>query len=47
MEGCVEHSFTVQTLLEDSKRRRKNVRLLWLDHKMLLDQCPTISYGRC
>ena len=31
MEGCVEHSFTLQSLLEDHMRRRKNVRFLWLD----------------
>ncbi len=40
MEGCVEHSFSVQSLLEDSKRRRKNVRFLWLDLRNAFGSVP-------
>ena len=32
-EDCVEHCFTVESLMEDSIRRRNNVWLLWLDFK--------------
>ncbi len=33
MEGCVEHSIVMESLLCDAKRRRKDVRILWLDLK--------------
>ena len=33
MEGCAEHCFLMESLLCDSKRRRKNLRILWLDLK--------------
>ncbi len=29
-EGCAEHSFTMESLICDTKRRRKDVRILWL-----------------
>ena len=36
----MEHSFSVQSLLEDSKRRRKNVRFLWLDLRNAFGSVP-------
>lgn len=29
--GCNEHSFLLQAVLDDSKRRRKNIDIVWLD----------------
>ena len=31
MEGCLEHSFLLESVMADAKRRRKDVRVLWLD----------------
>ena len=31
VEGCFEHSFLMESLMCDAKRRRKDVRILWLD----------------
>lgn len=33
MEGCAEHCFLMESLLCDAKRRKKDVRILWLDLK--------------
>ena len=45
-EGCLEHSFLIESILEDSKRRRKDVRIVWLDLEMHLDRFHTIHCGR-
>ena len=31
VEGCFEHSFLMESLMCDAKRRRKDVHILWLD----------------
>ena len=31
MEGCSEHSFIMESVMSDAKRRRKDVRIMWLD----------------
>ena len=33
MEGCAEHCFLMESLICDAKRRRKDLRILWLDLK--------------
>ena len=30
-EGCAEHSFVIRSVIEDSKRRQKVARVVWLD----------------
>ena len=40
MEGCAEHTFTVESLLEDSKRKKKNLRILWLDLQNAFGSVP-------
>ena len=32
-EGCLEHSFLIESILEESKRRRKDVCIVWLNLK--------------
>ena len=39
-EGCLEHSFLIESILEDSKRRRKDVRIAWLDLKNAFGSVP-------
>ena len=39
-EGCVEHSFTMESVLTDSKRRRRDLRILWLDLKNAFGTVP-------
>ena len=39
-EGCAEHSFILRSVLEDSKRRRKSVRVVWLDLKNAFGSVP-------
>ena len=39
-EGCLEHSFLLRSVFEDSKRRRKNVRIVWLDLKNAFGSAP-------
>ena len=39
-EGCIEHSFMLRSVLEDSKRRRKNARIVWLDLKNAFGSVP-------
>ena len=52
VEGCFEHCFLMNCLFEDSKRRRKDLRLLWLDlqnafgsipHSVLFDMMSRLS----
>ena len=33
MEGCAEHCFLIESLLCDAKRRKKDLRIMWLDLK--------------
>ncbi len=33
MEGCAEHCFLMESLLCDAKRRKKDLRIMWLDLK--------------
>ena len=33
MEGCVEHAFLMESIISDAKRRRKDLKILWLDLK--------------
>ncbi len=39
-EGCTEHSFLLRSVLGDSKRRRKDVRIVWLDLKNAFGSVP-------
>ena len=39
-EGCAEHSFLLRSVFEDSKRRNKNVRVVWLDLKNAFGSVP-------
>ena len=39
-EGCFEHSFLMHSLLEDSKRRSKDLRLVWFDLKNAFGSIP-------
>ena len=39
-EGCLEHSFLLQSIFDDSKRRRKDVRVVWLDLKNAFGSVP-------
>ena len=39
-EGCFEHSFLMQSLLDDSKRRNKNLRIVWFDLKNVFGSVP-------
>ena len=32
-EGCADHSFLLRSVFEDSKRRQKSLRVIWLDLK--------------
>ena len=39
-EGCMEHSFLLKSVLEDSKRRSKDVTVVWLDLKNAFGSVP-------
>ena len=39
-EGCFEHSFLMHSLLEDSKRGSKDLRLVWFDLKNAFGSIP-------
>jgi len=39
-EGCLEHSFLLQSVFEDSKRRKRNARVVWLDLKNAFGSVP-------
>ena len=39
-EGCFEHSFIMQSILQDSKRRKRNAQILWLDLKNAFGSVP-------
>ena len=39
-EGCAEHSFLLRSALEDSKRRNKTLRVVWLDLKNAFGSVP-------
>ena len=39
-EGCLEHSFLMDSIFEDSKRRRKDVRIVWLDLQNAFGSVP-------
>lgn len=39
-EGCYEHSFLMQSLLDDSKRRNKDLRVVWFDLKNAFGSVP-------
>lgn len=39
-EGCFEHSFVMQSLITDSKRRNKDLRIVWLDLKNAFGSVP-------
>ena len=40
MEGCAEHTFMIESLLEDSKRKKRNLRILWLDLQNAFGSVP-------
>ena len=40
MEGCAEHSFTMESIIADAKRRRKDLRILWLDLRNAFGSVP-------
>ncbi len=42
-EGCMEHCFLMESVMADAKRRRKDVRVLWLDIKNAFGSVPTSS----
>ena len=39
-KGCFEHSFLLRSVIEDSKRLCKNVRIVWLDLKNAFGSVP-------
>jgi len=39
-EGCFEHSFLLQACLQDSRRKKKNVAIAWLDLKNAFGSVP-------
>ena len=39
-EGCLEHSFLVRSLMEDARRRRKSLHLVWFDLKNAFGSVP-------
>ena len=39
-EGCAEHSFILRSVIEDSKRRNRNVTIVWLDLKNAFGSVP-------
>ena len=42
-EGCAEHSFLLRSIFEDSKRRNKTLRVVWLDLKNAFGSVPHSS----
>lgn len=39
-DRCTEHSFTLQEILDDSRKRKKKVCLTWLDMQKTFDTVP-------
>ena len=39
-DGCAEHTFLMESLLSDSKRRRKTLRIAWLDLRNAFGSVP-------
>ena len=39
-EGCADHSFLLRSVFEDSKRRQKSLRVVWLDFKNAFGSVP-------
>lgn len=39
-EGCLQHSFLLQSVFEDSKSRKRNARVVWLDLKNAFGSVP-------
>ena len=39
-EGCLEHNFILQSLIQDAKRRRKEISIAWLDLTNAFDSVP-------
>eukprot|EP00731_Ephydatia_muelleri_P013772 Em0007g1082a len=39
-EGCLEHGFTLRSVLEDSRRRKRPVNVVWLDLKDAFGSVP-------
>jgi len=40
VDGCMEHSFLMESVLADAKRRRKDVQILWVDLKNAFGSVP-------
>ena len=39
-DGCVEHAFTLQEILDDSRRRKSRINAVWIDIQKAFDSVP-------
>uniref|UniRef100_A0A914WV51 Reverse transcriptase domain-containing protein n=1 Tax=Plectus sambesii TaxID=2011161 RepID=A0A914WV51_9BILA len=46
-EGCLEHSFTLQSIIQDARRRRQHTALAWLDLRNAFGSVPHDTIFKC
>uniref|UniRef100_A0A914XTH4 Reverse transcriptase domain-containing protein n=1 Tax=Plectus sambesii TaxID=2011161 RepID=A0A914XTH4_9BILA len=46
-EGCVEHNFTLQTIIQDARRRRQRATIAWLDLRNAFGSVPHKTIFAC
>ena len=45
VDGCLEHTFLLQSILQHSRRKRKNVSMVWLDLQDAFGSIPQPLYS--